>query len=1299
MYYSSGSRAGSLSAGSLNVRSFEPLSPGAEPPSGILRPLFFRLLALVSLLLLVPLRVDLEAAPAPAVSNAELTADALWAAAKLEEIPAWNARTESALAQVTLARAYFAAEEPLDVAFPALRGAPLHLQGWLDASLAEQRKRETSRARERVSPVPAFDSPSRVSRWSVARERALDAEDLADSFQRRLLLGLGALATDHPELAGDGYAAARGELEAQIVALDVASRGLEDGPERARVLAELSSAHRDLTRINETVEAVRWRSTVPLAPSPLDPEEIAALADRKTARAAVERLERLRPVLLPEEAAQVDEALLLWMKREALPAARREAESLGGDEARPSGLDELTDRAAALEQQHERTVGELSSLPELAHNEAPGLRRRLLSMRVEHATVLLEASEGQIEALTRQKRKESEAREATSQARERAEAAQKEAAAAASRATDVRSKRVAAALQMVADAEKAAEDAWAATQAFEETFAMYQSEWSTEITSVEQELAAIEDLAGSIGSRRRIRITEAWENLHRLLTLLRQASLESVQSLRAVEGTHEVVRLTTLEQEIEVEALRSFAGDLPVGVARTTAYQAVGTWELALSARKQAVEQHLIRAAEQRESSFAALRTLKQHRAELRGLVPARERVQTSSLFWDIELELRLFVPNLRTLLRQRLSAVTHLPALLMDPAELMSLVVGSFWMLLVLFVGLWGRARLPRLVEPAVLRLADQETQLFQRDFAPLVAPVTVVAVAAIDLVVLSLLLGPVRERLPELAIVLVVVRIAILFRLIDGVFRLAVAPACELRPVLIGVRVEAWPLVARAERLLILWLLIGTLFQYVLGEVVGAEALAWLAAQVFLFAFLGLTLFLLHLAEPHVRIAVTGSVPDSPLKSIIAGGDGSGFFFRAPRAGAGLVLLGALRSWQLLQGNVDEGSVLGRMLNVVNRRRLTHKEEEERFLPLPEDMEQRLGKPVSEAAAPRLYPSTLEEIDAAVEAWVAERTRGITLLVGDRGQGKHVLALRWAESASEKHELALRSARLVGRAVSESTLFIYLARLLQLDDVHDEASFQHAIKQLPPTLFVIEELENAFLRRVGGFAALRALFRTLTASCEKHFWMLSMHAPAWRLIERVGTVVNPNSFRSVVALPRLGGAEIESFLVERMSDAGLEPDFGPLSSSTAAGQPKAEEARTAEAFFRLLAEASGGNPGVAVALWTGSLSRPEDPMTPESHLRVRLPEIISNPQLPPLSDPALLTLAAVRVHAGLTVSEIVQVNNMEPDLVQSTVQVLDNLGLLDRVGSRFRIEMSVLVSVTRLLRRRHFVYGKDAI
>ncbi len=67
------------------------------------------------------------------------------------------------------------------------------------------------------------------------------------------------------------------------------------------------------------------------------------------------------------------------------------------------------------------------------------------------------------------------------------------------------------------------------------------------------------------------------------------------------------------------------------------------------------------------------------------------------------------------------------------------------------------------------------------------------------------------------------------------------------------------------------------------------------------------------------------------------------------------------------------------------------------------------------------------------------------------------------------------------------------------------------------------------------------------------------------------------------------------------------------------------------------------------------------------------------------------------MRVHGGLTAAEIVEANNIEQDSVQGTLQVLENMGLVEHKSGRYRIQLHVLAAVTRLLRRRHFVYGKD--
>ncbi|MCO4769505.1 MAG: hypothetical protein KDA24_05695 [Deltaproteobacteria bacterium] len=1233
---------------------------------------------------------SLEPAP-PAVADP----DALWAEARRAAIPAWDARAASALTQVELARAYFAGSERLDVAFPAMGSGALHRLGWLDSRLADATGEEMERLKERAAPVPPLGSESRLNTYRRAREGALDAEDLAGSLERRLLLGLRGLATDHPQIAGDGYGAERARLVAIVSELDLASRELEPGEARDLALARIGRAQRDVRRLDALAGAARRHITVPGAATPLSPGELGRLSVDGEATGAADRLERMRPLLPATEMIQVDAALASWLRGTAIPAI--EAAIAEAASSPPSlSADVLTrqveERATA------RVVAEtMFGLSAPAEPGTPAaLRREVLELRARRAALELELAEAMMGSVRRHRERRTD--EEAKKAAERAEESRREAEEAAAKATDERSRQLAALLESVASAQTAAESEWTAHRAAVEAFESDEAEWSGELRNLTAEVDAILLTPTGIGSLRRGRAVEAWVALHNLLTTLRKAATASVKALDEAESRRRANRSETLEERASLEKERIFVSGLGDGPDRATGVAALDDWEVALSSMNDAIEERLASTEDQRDAAFATLRQAKNLREELRPSVPGRDRVQTSTLFEDINLEVRLFAPNLRALLRRRLSATLHLPTLLSAPETLFNFILQSFWLILLLIGGLWARARLPFLVEPMVLRLNRQERQLFQRDFRPLVQPVTVVAVAALDLMVLSLMLGPVRDRLPELGILLILVRIGVLFRLVDGLFRLAVAPASERRPALVAVSVPAWPLVARAERLLLLWLLLGTLVQYVIGEVIGAEALAWLAAQLFLFAFLGLGVFLLHLSEPHVRAALVAGVPDGPVTRYLAEPPRSGLITRAPRAALGIFWLGGLRLWQLLQGTIEEGTLLGRVLNVVNRRRLSQDDEESEAPPLSSTARSKIDKPVTAAAAELLYRTQAEEADASLAAWREEGSRGLVLVVGDRGQGKHVLVTDWA--ARSAGGLEQRTGRLTGRVVGEKAVFIYVARQLGLEGVSDAESFQRELRQLPPTLFLLEELENAFLRRVGGFAGLRSLLRVLNDSCDRHFWVLTVHAPAWRLLERIGTVVNPNTFRTVIRLPRLGGAELGDFLTKRTAAAGYSADFGPLGSSTASGQPAAEVERTQEAYFRLLAEASGGNPGVAVPLWARSLCPSNPPVdgVESKVLRVRLPDVISNPQLPPLSDPALLTLAVVRVHGGLSLNEIVQANNMEPDLVQSTVQVLDNLGLLHRRGARYSIDMGWLAAVTRLLRRRHFVYGKDA-
>ena len=82
-----------------------------------------------------------------------------------------------------------------------------------------------------------------------------------------------------------------------------------------------------------------------------------------------------------------------------------------------------------------------------------------------------------------------------------------------------------------------------------------------------------------------------------------------------------------------------------------------------------------------------------------------------------------------------------------------------------------------------------------------------------------------------------------------------------------------------------------------------------------------------------------------------------------------------------------------------------------------------------------------------------------------------------------------------------------------------------------------------------------------------------------------------------------------------------------------------------------------------------------------------------LSEGRLTGLTEQDLFTLAAVRMQDGLTEREIVEVNNMSPGVVRSSLQVLRGRGLLVREGENFHVPSRQQATVTRTLQHANYL------
>ena len=157
------------------------------------------------------------------------------------------------------------------------------------------------------------------------------------------------------------------------------------------------------------------------------------------------------------------------------------------------------------------------------------------------------------------------------------------------------------------------------------------------------------------------------------------------------------------------------------------------------------------------------------------------------------------------------------------------------------------------------------------------------------------------------------------------------------------------------------------------------------------------------------------------------------------------------------------------------------------------------------------------------------------------------------------------------------------------------------------------------------------------------------------------------------------------------RARAAGLQLEYRTLMHGNLLGaDPEVELERSINAFYRLLAEASEGNPRVAMHLFAACL----EPGERAGMARVLTRKALRTQVATELSVDALFTLTAVRQEDAMTLREIAEVTNLPVHTVRNTVRDLVSRGLVEAAGDLLYIPISELPLVSRTLRRRHLLH-----
>lgn len=1172
------------------------------------------------------------------------------------EVPRWQARAETARRQLAAREGWFAGEVPFEAAFPGLVDARLGNRAGVRGRLSDLQTRATAREAERLS---RFDVPEQVREAVLAeRSAALDAEEAADGLLRRFLTRVEAVLAQRPELSDvvvEGLLVDERALLASATPEDPQAREAHDVAV-ARADMEISRTR----RLQRDLILAALGGPVPEAREDLGRDDPLAAS----------RLWMLRTALEGEDREAVDAALAGFVDGAAVRGARAQRDEAVAERER-AATDPVESSAEALEQQRIERAREVETLTAaLAVLPEGEPLRQLRSLELEVAQARLATVVVQQDRLADKEAARSEAAAvAAAKARREAELA---AAEAKGDLQQIRAKI----LGRSADASERLEALTARVEARSEALEAVEAAHAERIAAHQAELAEIVRASPIPGTGPDA--DAVYEDLRDRIQALSMGPAARGEGLAfALEEIAEV-RVRVEDERAEIDGIESFPAIV----------EPLGEWSDLLDSEREVADELKTLAERERKSALRRINDLATLRRRLRDYISRDEAdVDASRLPEEVVQELTLLEPTVIATVSTRVSDIVSSPWRLIRDGRLMLDLLGSlFWTALLLGAWSWARGKAGDVAGRLAWQVRRLRPDLRPLDLQSVKPPLAVVVRAAIDLGLGYLMVGLLAWIAGEIAFVVECWLLFAIYRFFVGLYDLVAVRSPDFRPGLFLLAPDAYDLPRLTTRVLVIWGIARGFTAYVTWGMLGMDATTILLMTLFNAAGYVLAAWLLYRWDPLLRERIRARNQESRVVRFLSA-DVPWSILRPFSALAMLAFFSVTRTvdltyWLLAR---DSGG-LGRVFNFISRYQMGGDELVSTGT-VDEELKARLvgqGIPATYVNRPGLDSS----LDEALTGWHREHRRGMVALIGDRGDGKRTEIERFLKRVGEEEVVHHRFAEL---EIDPCMLVRELARIAGVEETESADELVKRLEERPRAVFVLEQLHRTFTRTVGGFEGISTVLYVLNATSDHHFWLVSLHRPGWRYLASIPSIVDVGVFRSVVNLEPMDAASLRTLAEKRVGQAGHTLDYSTLMRGNLLGSdPAIELERATSTFFRLLADASEGNPRVAMHLFADCVQ----PVPDSQALSVHRRKALATDVLDGVSVYGLFALVALRQQDAMRLPELVSVTNLPESVLRNLVRDLQSRGLVAAHGELLYVPIQRLALVTRTLRRRHLLY-----
>ncbi|MEZ4704997.1 MAG: hypothetical protein R3A11_07405 [Bdellovibrionota bacterium] len=321
----------------------------------------------------------------------------------------------------------------------------------------------------------------------------------------------------------------------------------------------------------------------------------------------------------------------------------------------------------------------------------------------------------------------------------------------------------------------------------------------------------------------------------------------------------------------------------------------------------------------------------------------------------------------------------------------------------------------------------------------------------------------------------------------------------------------------------------------------------------------------------------------------------------------------------------------------------------------------------------------------------WKESETGRTILLTGERGIGKSALLDQFCFQSHNDW----KRVRIPYGSYQKNKLFSLISKSIFDQEFESEQHLIDHFNELEPQVFIIERLENAVLRTIGGFDAFSFLLN-LMLKAKKHFWLCTLNIHTWGFLRHA--MADMNCFSHVFHLKGLKEEEIKQLIFSRNEEFDMSLDFSQFSySEKNSWKPRSwdQKEKEKELYFRILWDFTKGNPREAMYFWTSSLQ------VSASSAKVALFDVPDSVVLEKISDPALMLLAAIVEHNGLSRENLCSVLRSHEQIVDRLLETLDVHGIVyeNARSKTLHLDSFWYRSVSHYLLRRNLLYQGEKV